>query len=182
MLLAAAVAAQAEPEIKIGSRGGVISIQIGLQIPADAATAWQVLTDYDHLAEFLPNLRASRVISAPGEPLQIEQLGETGFLFFSFSIDVVLEIAESPPRTLGFRAIRGNMRRMRGEWRIMPADAGIRMEYESEMEPDFWVPPLIGPAVIRRDVAGQVAGLVREIMRRQALAQPQPKPIPKLDK
>ena len=122
--------------------------------------------------------RASRIISAPGEPLQIEQRGETGFLFFRFSINVVLEIAETPLRTLGFRAIRGNMRRMQGEWRIRQTDAGIRMEYESEMEPDFWVPPLVGPAVIRRDVASQVAGLTREILRRQALAPQQPIPKP----
>ena len=174
VVLAGVGAAQADPDIKIANRDGVYSIRIELQLAADAATAWQVLTDYDHLTDFVPNLRASRVISAPGEPLQIEQRGETRFLFFSFSVNVVLEIMETPLLRLGFHAIRGNMRRMRGEWRIEPVNTGIRMAYESESEPDFWVPPLIGPAVVRRDVADQVAGLVREIMRRQALMQTQP--------
>jgi hypothetical protein len=178
VVVAAAGAAQADPDIRIEHRGGVFSIHIDTQIVADAATAWQVLTDYDRLADFVPDLRASRVISAPGAPLRIEQRGETGFLLFRFAIDVVLEIEETPPSRLGFRAIRGNMRRMRGEWRIERTDTGIRLGYEAEMEPDFWVPPLIGPAVMRRDVASQVAGVVREIERRQALAQPQPQPQP----
>ena len=178
VIVAAVGAAPTDPDIKIEHNGSVYSMRIELPVAADPATVWQVLSDYDHLAGFLPNLRTSRIISAPGEPLRIEQRGETGFLFFTFSVDVELAIEETPPLRLGFRAIRGNMRNMRGEWRIVRTDAGSRMEYESEMEPDFWVPPLIGPAVVRRDVSNQVAGLVREIMRRQALVQSQPIPKP----
>ena len=31
------------------------------------------------------------------------------------------------------------------------------------MEPDFWVPPLIGPMLMRREVADQMAGVLAEI-------------------
>jgi hypothetical protein len=161
------LAAPAQPEVRIERRGEAFAVHMETPIAADAAVAWQVLTDYDHLADFVPDMRASRVVSAPGEPLRIEQQGGAGFLFFKFTVDVELAIDEVPPLRLGFRAIRGNMRRMQGEWRIDRADGGILLVYDAELQPTFWVPPLIGPAVMRRDVANQIAGVVREIERRQ---------------
>ena len=79
---------------------------------------------------------------------------------------------EAAPQRLEFRAIRGNMRSMRGEWRIGKTVSGILLEYSAELEPSFWVPPLIGPAVMRRDIAAQIGGVVREIERRQAALAP----------
>ncbi len=168
VFLAFSIPAHAEPEIRIEARGGGFAVQIDAHLDADAAIAWQVLTDYNRLAEFVPDMRVSRVISAAGSPLQVEQHGRAGFLIFSFAVDVVLEIEETPPVKLAFRAIRGNMRNMHGEWRIEKSAGGIRLVYEAELEPSFWVPPLIGRAVLRHDIAGQVAGVVREIARRQA--------------
>jgi hypothetical protein len=139
-------------------------------IDADAATAWQVLTDYNRLAEFVPDMRVSRIISAPGQPLLLEQSGEAGFLIFRFSIDVVLEVEETQQSRLGFRARRGNMRHMQGEWRIEHNAQGIRLLYTAEMEPAFWVPPVIGPALLRRDIASHFDAVVREIRRRRSAA------------
>jgi hypothetical protein len=35
-------------------------------------------------------------------------------------------------------------------WQLVPEDGGTLLIYEFEMVPDFWVPPLIGPYMIRR--------------------------------
>ena len=158
----------AEPLVRVERQGDAFAVRVETAIAADTAVAWQVLTDYNRLAEFVPDMRASRVLSAPGEALRIEQQGEAGFLLFKFAIDVELAIEETPLQRLSFRAIRGNMKRMRGEWRIEPAPQGILLVYDAELAPAFWVQPVIGPLVLRRDVASQIAGVVREIERRQA--------------
>ena len=165
-------AAAADPEVSVTSREGRFFVSSSTPVAASAEIAWRVISDYDRLAEFVPDLHISRVISAPGEPLLGEQGGEAGFLVFRFSINVVLEITEAAPQRLEFRAIRGNMRSMRGEWRIGKTVSGILLEYSAELEPSFWVPPLIGPAVMRRDIAAQIGGVVREIERRQAALAP----------
>jgi hypothetical protein len=36
------------------------------------------------------------------------------------------------------------------EWTLEPEGAGTRVIYELEMEPDFWVPPIIGPWYLKR--------------------------------
>ncbi len=166
--LAPSFATAATPEVQLDRNGSRFAVRSESYIAASAAVAWQVLSDYDHLAGFVPDLRVSRVISAPGQPLLVEQSGEAGFLIFRFSVDVVLEIEEAPPQRLGFRAIRGNMRSMQGEWRIEPSAPGVRLVYTAELEPAFWVPPIIGPVVMRRDIAGQIEAVLLEIERRQA--------------
>jgi len=167
------IAGAALPDVDVENRDGRFTVRSTTALAAGAAVAWQVISDYNRLAEFVPDLRVSRIISAPGEPLLVEQGGEAGFLIFRFSINVVLEISEFAPQRLAFRAIRGNMRSMRGEWRISTAASGIVLQYFAELEPAFWVPPLVGPAAMRRDIAAQIGGVVREIERRQAaLASP----------
>lgn len=158
--------AHAAPEVHVERRHGVFQVHVDTPVAVDAQTAWQVLTDYNRLAEFVPDMRLSRIISAPGAPLLLEQKGGAGFLLFRVSIEVVLQVDESPPERLKFHAVSGNMKQMHGEWRIRRAGEAVRLSYKAELEPDFWVPPLIGTALMRRDIGKQVAGVVQEMLKR----------------
>jgi len=160
---------QAAAEIRVERLDEAFHIEATATLAANAATAWQVLTDYNGLANFVPDLRVSRVVSAAGEPLRLEQSGDAGFLVLTFRIDVVLELDEAPPGRLAFRAVAGNVKRMRGHWLIRNAPAGIVLNYEAELEPAFRVPGLIATALIRRNVARQFGGVVSEILKREAV-------------
>jgi hypothetical protein len=111
-----------------------------------------VLTDYNHLADFVPDMRSCRIVSAPGMPLQVEQKSETGFLIWRFPIEVVLRIEEQPQQFITSKTIWGNVKNTQGEWRIRRSARETQLEYSAAMELDFWVPPIIGAAIIRRDV------------------------------
>jgi hypothetical protein len=162
--------ARAAPVLEVERAHDTFAVRIEIPVAVDVATAWQVLTDYDHLAEFVPDMRSSRMQRGEGGRLLLEQQGEAKFLFFSSRIDVTLEVEESPPVRLQFKAVRGNMKIMQGEWRVSATAAGIDLIYEAQLEPDFWVPPLIGSVIMRRDVARQVDGVVQEMLRRHAAA------------
>lgn len=56
---------------------------------------------------------------------------------------------------------------MEGVWRI-EGSAPVHVYYSARMKLQFWMPPLIGPAVIRHDVQLQLDGLAREMERRAA--------------
>jgi hypothetical protein len=53
-------------------------------------------------------------------------------------------------------------------WELKEESDGTRMIYSFEMEPDFWVPPLVGPYVIKRSLRRGGADAVDRI---EALAQ-----------
>ncbi|MBF0604343.1 MAG: SRPBCC family protein [Nitrospirae bacterium] len=43
---------------------------------------------------------------------------------------------------------RGSFRSGWVRWKLFPAGAGTRVVYTSELVPDFWVPPMIGPFLL----------------------------------
>jgi len=55
----------------------------------------------------------------------------------------------------------------RERWQLFSDEEGTRLVYDFEMEPDFWVPPVIGPYLIQRALRG---GAVRAVNRIEALA------------
>jgi ribosome-associated toxin RatA of RatAB toxin-antitoxin module len=133
---------------------------------ASAELIWQVLTDFEHLSDFVPDMRLSRIVSAPGEPLRVEQHGIARVLLFERRIDVVFAIDLDPLRSVRFRAVDGNLRSMAGHWQLSGRE-GCRIEYRALSTPDFWVPPLIGTALMRAQIRDQFEGVLGEIRRRQ---------------
>jgi ribosome-associated toxin RatA of RatAB toxin-antitoxin module len=85
---------------------------------------WQVLTDYDNLAEFIPNLAQSQRINHPQEGIRLEQIGTQCFLNVKFCARVVLDMVEAFPRELQFSMVEGDFRQFEGKWSLDPVSLG----------------------------------------------------------
>ena len=164
LLLGAGDSSAADTEV---ARAGP-SFQVRATIEADASVelCYAVLTDFDRLSDFVPGMQSSQVVSPPGQPLLLRQVGRAKPALAEYTFDVTLAVAVDPPREITFRRVAGNLRRMDGRWRIEGDGARCRIDYQADIEPGFWVPPLIGPLLMRSQVAKQVAGLEAEIVRR----------------
>ena len=145
--------------------GEVFQVDASADIEGNVARTWRVLTDYGRFAEFIPDLRSSRVVSRDGQQVVVEQKGEARVLFFSFPIDVRLAITEYPNERLVSRAVAGNFREMRGAYSLEAGQGRILLRYAGRMVPDFFVPPLIGTLALRQNVEASFRALVAEIER-----------------
>jgi len=150
--------------------GDVLLIHASADFEGTIAGAWQVLTDYDHLADFIPNMRMSRVIARTQRGISLEQKGEARLLLFSYPIEVTLAVTETPYSKVVSRAVAGNFKEMSGTYTLESQDGRVRLHYTGRMMPDFYVPPLIGTWVLRRNVEVTFGALVDEIVRRQRAA------------
>lgn len=159
------IAAFGEPRVEIERVGEVIKIDAAIPVAANSVVAWEVLTDYNRLADFVPGMQSSRVVSAPGASIKVEQRGETGFFIWQFPVEVVLEIEEDPTRRIRFKSVSGNLN-MRGAWQVFARANETCLEYSASMETGFCVPPVIGAAIIRRDVKRKLEGVEQEMVRR----------------
>ena len=75
---------------KIAERKRQITAKI--QIPQSSVEhVWKVLTDYEALAEFIPNLAKSRRLEHPTGGIRLEQVGSQRLLNFKFCARVVLD-------------------------------------------------------------------------------------------
>lgn len=146
--------------------GGVFEIEAQSHIVADREIAWAVLTDYDGYADFVPGMTSSQRVGE--HPLRIEQHGEFGILFLIKHIFSTLDVHEDPPSTIRFHAIEGNLRRLETQVDIAQDGDTIALIYRSTIEPDFWVPPLIGSSILRAGIRRKLISVSAEIERRAA--------------
>ncbi len=153
----------ADISVQTTRHGDSFEVEAVAEIEADVADAWQVLTDYDRLAEFIPGMRESRVVSRDGSSVVIEQRGEASLLFFTFPMRVRLAIEEYPYERIVSNAISGDFKEMHGVYHLEARDAGLRLRYEGKFTPDFVVPPLIGTLMMRSTVERRFSAMVREI-------------------
>ena len=170
-LLSFSAEALAERDVRIARDAETIRIDARLQVNAHHHIAWQVLTDYDNLARFVPGLTSSRIVSEPGAPLLLKQTGRSGLLLLTVPVEVVVQIEETSLEAIRFFAVSGTLKSKSGEWRIEAQDDTTLPIYRANIVPEFWVPPLIGSAVMSQDVRNKLVGVANEVMRRAATAQ-----------
>jgi ribosome-associated toxin RatA of RatAB toxin-antitoxin module len=154
-------------QVQVERAGATVVVAAAAQVEAPAQVCFDVLADFDHLGDFVPSMKSSRVISDPGAPLQVRQEGVAKAGPFSIRVDVTLAVTLDPPREIAFRRVAGNVKQMHGSWRVDGDATTCRIGYEADIEPAFWVPPLIGPRLMRSQVEEQLGGVVKEIRRRR---------------
>lgn len=171
LLAAQAVAAYGAGDLAVDveRNGRSFTLRASASVAAPAATVWEVLTDYDNLARFIPGIASSEVELRVANRVLVQQKGEARFLVFSYPIEVRLEVLESPNRSITSRGIGGNLKRMTGHYELQRARDEILLRYTGELEPDFVLPPLIGTLAVRAMAEEQFAAMVAEIERRAAL-------------
>lgn len=137
-------------------------------VRATPQQTWAVLTDYGRLSEFVPDLLSSKLLSRCGDEAVIEQQGSIGFIFTRRSIHLVVRVTEHPFSMLDVALVAGDMKHYASRWELAPLEQGAatRIVYRGSLEPDFFVPLLLGRALVQIDVQKMLAAVVAEIERR----------------
>ena len=147
-------------------QGDAIDIHASAMPNADAA--WRVLTDYDRYAEFIPDLRVSRVVARDGAKITVEQSGDAALWLFKMPIHVTFEVNEMPPNSLQSRTVAGSVRVLASSYALAPVASGVRLDYAGQIVPGFELVGRIEQRVIERNAARQFQALADEIERRSA--------------
>lgn len=143
-----------------------------LQAPPNAV--FRVLTDYDQFAQISSVFEESRFVGSDddGTPLVYTRV-EGCVWFFCKTMERVERLEFEAPDFIATTALpaRSDFRYSRSEWQLSPEGAnGTRVMYRLEMEPDFWVPPVLGPMLIKRklvkggaDAVERIEGLAQQL-------------------
>ncbi|KAL9268154.1 hypothetical protein AKJ16_DCAP16876 [Drosera capensis] len=98
-------------------------IRAEIEVNADVESVWNVLTDYERLADFIPNLVCSGRIPCPHPGrIWLEQRGLQRALYWHIEARVVLDLKEFPTspddRELHFFLVDGDFKKFEGKWSI----------------------------------------------------------------
>ena len=99
--------------------GGTRRLAAQLTTSATFESLWNVLTDYDRLNLYIPNLLSSKKIFQKNNNVQLRQVGAQDFLGMKFSAEVTIDLFEKKELgLLSFSLIKGDFRKFEGSWKI----------------------------------------------------------------
>lgn len=155
-----------ESDIRVERTSAGFTVDMLAHAPVPPARAWEVLTDFGHMARFVPNVRTSEVTDRSGSQIRVRQTGTARYGVFWTDIESVREIRLQPPHEIRSVGVGGNVKRMESLMRLEPEPGGTLLRYHAEVQPDFWLPPVLGPSFVRHETAEQFSAIIREMVRR----------------
>jgi ribosome-associated toxin RatA of RatAB toxin-antitoxin module len=166
--LAAAAPTAAPPRVPVTVReaGGVYRVAATFRVPQSAAIARAVLTDYEQIPRFMPDVQTSRVVERGEARAVVEQVAVARVLFFSKRVHLVLDVQEEPS-AIRFRDRCGQtFRRYEGAWTLRTEGGEAVITYELTAEPAFDAPGFVLARLLQRDAGRMIERLQAEITRR----------------
>ncbi|GLJ44269.1 hypothetical protein SUGI_0925950 [Cryptomeria japonica] len=153
-----------EEEGKVECKVEVISwrerrVSAAVVIEVEEQSVWEVLTDYERLAEFIPNLVLSEVIQGGEEGrVRLRQRGMQRNMYWHIEAQVVLDLQEFPHlengKELHFSMVEGDFKQYEGKWYLRPGPRPrtTTLYYEVNVIPRFNFPAIFVERVIRKDL------------------------------
>lgn len=168
MALAFVVSTEAPaPDVTVREERGVYSVSARFDVPQAPSVALAVLTDYEAIPRFLPDVKTSLVRERTGARLIVEQEAVAKMMLFSKRLRLVLEITQEDG-LIRFRDRCGDsFVTYEGTWRLVPDNGGTVIHYTLTAQPAFEVPEFILKRLLKRDAGRMIENLVREMASRR---------------
>ena len=147
---------------------GRYSLEADAYMEAPRESIFLILTDYDRFGRISSAYKEYGFLdpTLDGTPVVFTRMEGCVLIFCRSLMRVELLESEAPGfiRTVTLPE-QSDFRYSVSEWWLEPEADGTRIIYHLEMEPDFWVPPIIGPWILQRRLARGGAAAVERIER-----------------
>ncbi len=151
--------------------GGCRRLAVQLRLDLTPEAIWEVLTDYDHLSQFIPNLQVSRLLWRRDAVVGLEQEGAQRFMGMQFKARVQLELTEHlEQQRLSFVMAKGDFRRFEGAWQIGVEGGSTTLLYELTVQGCVGMPIALIEQRLQEDLAANLRAVQLEAQRRQGQA------------
>ncbi|KAK9096049.1 hypothetical protein Sjap_021546 [Stephania japonica] len=134
-------------------------VRATLSVSSDVDSVWTAITDYERLADYVPNLVSSGRIPCPHSGrIWLEQRGLQRGLYWHIEARVVLDLQEFKDSTNGcelrFSMVDGDFKKFEGKWSIKSGKRSSTaiLSYEVNVIPRFNFPAIFLERIIRSDL------------------------------
>ena len=165
-LTAAASEPAPSPQVTVHEVQGTYTVTARFDVPQPSAVAFAVLSDYEQIPKFMPDVRRSIVLERSAGRATVEQEAISQFMMFSKKVHLLLEVTEGE-NSIRFEDRSGrSFESYAGSWQGTPSDAGTTITYRLTARPTFDVPEFILKRLLKRDSAEMINRLRVEIASR----------------
>ena len=149
----------------IEETSGLYDVTLTKEIQTDVNTVWKTLTDYSRLSTFVKGMTRSTVLEGHGSKKVVQQTGILRLLFFSKEFTVWLNVDEKYPRFITMTQFKGDFDHFSGRYDInQTGNNKVRLTWRGTLKPSFYIPPIIGKRIIKKNINKQFCDVISEII------------------
>lgn len=130
-------------------------------VAAPAPAVYAAITDYNSLARLDKGIAESRLLERIDDKIALVYTRLTGcVLVFCRKVERVErveEVSATEVESVVVPQAEADIVYERSWWRLAAEADGTRISYRTEVEPDFWIPAFVGPAVLRNVLKRRVS-------------------------
>ena len=145
--------------------GGTRRLAAQLTTTASFDSLWKVLTDYDRLNLYIPNLLSSKKIYQNNNNVHLKQVGAQDFLGMKFSAEVTIDLFEDKELgILKFNLIKGDFRKFEGSWKIQSIKNTTKnsLIYDLTVQGCQWMPIGMIEKRLKKDLSENLIAVDRQ--------------------
>ncbi len=160
---AAAAADPPAPQVSVREDRGTYAVTARFEIPQTAAAALAVLSDYEQIPRFMPEVQSSIVVERTDSRTLVQQEAISRFMMFSKKVHLLLEVTRESGTIRFVDRCGKSFVSYEGAWRAVTEDGRTIVSYELSAKPGFDVPEFILKRLLKRDSVQMIERLRREI-------------------
>ena len=166
----ASVRAAAEPEVQVSRSGGSLLANAEFVVDAPRPEVVRAFTAFDRLADLNPAIVASHAEVLDSGQVRVTTRLSDCVLLFCKSVTLVerVSILASGDMRSEIEAAGSDFRQGASSWTFVARGSQTVVSYQSRMQPDFWLPPLLGRQAMQSALKRQVAASIETLERRHS--------------
>lgn len=153
-------------QAKVLHKDGVYILDLKVKLSSAFDPVHTIVTDYDQLHLISEVLIETSLLSEPDAEIKRRRLVvRTCILIFCFTAKMVEDVWETE-NTITTRIIpaQSDYKFGKTEWQIDVIDKDhSQINLYCELEPDFWIPPLIGPYLMKKTMMKEAKKTIKRI-------------------
>lgn len=144
--------------MQVSHTGDVYRMEADVHLAAPPAQVFQVLTDYEHLTRISASVVKSSVTQRFDGGALVYTDTRICALLICRHLRELQKLTEMPPLDLMSVVVPqtgDNVKVGSGSVHLEAEGDGTRLVWQMSVQPDFWIPPLIGPALVSRSLRAE---------------------------
>jgi carbon monoxide dehydrogenase subunit G len=154
--------------VKVGRDGNTYTVAAEFPVAASVDETWEVLVDFDKMAQILSNVDASQVVNRQGDKFEVVQKshGQAGPI--KISLDSTREVTLTPKTEIKSRLLKGDLKSSDFITRVAPDGDVTKVTVTGKFVAGGLSAAAITPEAVQTQTTRQYQELRDEILRRKA--------------
>ena len=142
-------------------------VRVVMTIEAEAETVYAILTDFNHLTTLNKSIKRSQLLKSEGKHHMVKIEAEGCVWFYCQKVVQTQWLTERDNGYISAITLpeQSNLEYGRVLWHIRQEDEYTTISYRADVVPNFFVPPLIGPYIMKKRMLEKATETLHNIER-----------------